>query len=536
MTESQPDPISRPNSALAGPPHLAQLRFVNARLEKNPHPREDYSRQFSPDRQTPESQRTPFIPWPDIDPIEDLKEAKAWAAEEAKRLEQFYAGRVLLRKEEPEKYGIFGEDPEYWDSQTSHWKFEYEKLAEEYDRRKQLEAQGNANEEYAEALLLSPIQSSSSSPSDGISRATAAGIDKHKPAAIRPSRQTFTKSPSQHLKKRSPIHRSQYSSMSDSDYEPVSRPKSTINGFPSFCQVQLVNKALEKNPHPRKDFYRQFSITPERQTPESQRTPQWSISDPAEYREAADCAEEARDSLKRFYAGRVLLRKDPDRFMACGCNAAYWRSKAKEWLDEIQNLQEEYETRIEQEQRGEAEKGYAQAVLSSPLQSPSRSPSDDTLRVAAPNIKRQKPVFVRHPQQPIGKSRSQSRKKLPHPQQPTPNHSSDSISKVTKGRQRSRDGLGRGEKDESSLNQKRLRKRQRRETTDPPPTHQSDPVTKTGRGPRKRNWNISKASTEGTSKRKKLPSSTFQAPRVLPWDLRSRNVTLKMQYPNKNGA
>lgn len=329
MTESQPDPISRPNSALARPPHLAQLRFVNARLEKNPHPREHYSRQFSPDRQTPESQRTPFITWPDPDPIEELKEAKAWATEETKRLERFYAGRVSLRKEEPEKYGIFGEDPEYWDSQTSQWKAEYEKLVEEYDRRKQLEAEGKAIEGYAEALRLSPIQSLSSPPPNGVLRATPTGVDKHKPAATSPFWQTVTKSPSQHPRKRSSIQRSPYSSMSDCDYEPISRPNSTINGFPSFCQVHLVNKALEKNPHPREDFYRQFSITPERQTPESQRTPQWSISDPEEYREAAECAEDARDSLKRFYAGRLLLRKDPDGFMVCGCNAAYWRSKAK---------------------------------------------------------------------------------------------------------------------------------------------------------------------------------------------------------------
>ena len=201
MTEEQPDPITRPNSTVDRLPALAQLHFVNARLEKNRHPREHYSRQFSPDRQTPESQRTPVMIWPDPDPIEDLKEAKVWAANEGKRLERFYTGRVLLRKEEPERYGIFGEDPEYWDSQTSHWKAEYERLAAEYDRRTQLEAEGKVHEGFAQALLLSPSQSPSPSPTDGILRATAAGIRKHKPTATRPSQ---TNGPSQPYKKRSP--------------------------------------------------------------------------------------------------------------------------------------------------------------------------------------------------------------------------------------------------------------------------------------------------------------------------------------------
>ncbi|CAD6572909.1 MAG: hypothetical protein ASARMPREDX12_005542 [Alectoria sarmentosa] len=315
MTEAHLDPISRPNSTLGRLPALAQLHFVNASLEKNPHPRECYSRQFSvtPDRQTPESQRTPFMPWPDPDPIEELKEAKAWAAEEAKRLEQFYAGRVLLRKEEPEKYGIFGEDPEYWDSQTSHWKAEYEKLADEYDWRKQLEAERNANEGYAEALLLSPLQMASLPPSDEILQATALKTENQKPN-------------------------------------------------------------------------------------------------------------------------------------------------------------------------------------------------------------------VRLPEQPFAKSRVEPSEKRPHPQQPTPDPSTDSITKGTKSQKHSCVGLGRREEDERSFDQTRLRKEQWTEDADLTPTHKSDPVVKTAREPRKRDWKASKVRKKGASKRKKLPSSKSQAPRLLPWDLRSRHV------------
>lgn len=102
--------------------------------------------------------------------------------------------------------------------------------------------------------------------------------------------------------------------MSHSDYEPITRPNSAI---PSFCQVQYVNEGLEQNPHPREDFYRHFSVTPERQTPESQRTPVRPVFYPEEYAEAADAAKKATTSLKRFYVGRRLLREDPGGSMVC---------------------------------------------------------------------------------------------------------------------------------------------------------------------------------------------------------------------------
>lgn len=235
MIEAHPDLISCPNSAGDRLPHFPQLRFVNAGLEKNPHPREHYERQFSPDRQTPESQRTPLITWPEPDPIEELKEAKAWAADQAKRLGKFYAGRLLLRKEEPERYGIFGENTEYWDSQTSHWKTEYEKLAEEYDRRKKLEADGKVNEGFAQALLLSPIQSPSPPPPNSILRATAAEIKKHKPSVVGPSRQPVTDRRSS----RERVKRSPYLSQ----LNPEDKPKILVR-----VSKRLQQKGKEKEP------------------------------------------------------------------------------------------------------------------------------------------------------------------------------------------------------------------------------------------------------------------------------------------------
>lgn len=206
MTEASPDPITRPNSTRGRLPLILQLRFVNAGLEKNPHPRKHYERQFSitPERQTPESQQTPLIVWTEPDPIEELEDAKARARDEAERLEKFYAGRLLLREEEPERYGIFGEDPEYWCSQIDHWESEYEKLAKEYDRRKQLEAEGKVHEGFAQALLFSPIQSPSPSPPNGLLGATATGIKKYRPTAVRPSKQAVTTSSSQRRLKRLP--------------------------------------------------------------------------------------------------------------------------------------------------------------------------------------------------------------------------------------------------------------------------------------------------------------------------------------------
>ena len=188
MTESQPDPITRPNSALSVWPFLAQLHLVNAGLERNSHPREHYSRQFSvtPERQTPESQRTPYIPWSEPDPVEELKEAKEWAAKEAKRLENFYAGRLLLKKEEQERYGILREDTDYWYSQKAHWKSEYEKLEKEYNRRRQWEAEGKATDGWAQSMLLSPIKASPPRPSDGILLATPAGSDINIRASLQP--------------------------------------------------------------------------------------------------------------------------------------------------------------------------------------------------------------------------------------------------------------------------------------------------------------------------------------------------------------
>ncbi|MCJ1459109.1 hypothetical protein MMC28_009486 [Mycoblastus sanguinarius] len=172
MPGSDTDPISRPNSANDGLPVLVQLQLVDTELEKNPLPRTDFGRHFSltPERHTPESQRTPVLNTPsDLDPAEELRDAKAWAAQEAKSLQRFYLGRELLREEEPEQHGIFSEDPYYWRCQARHWLSETYKHVNEFETRKLSEQRGDSKEGYARTLLISPIQSPSPPPSNDTS-------------------------------------------------------------------------------------------------------------------------------------------------------------------------------------------------------------------------------------------------------------------------------------------------------------------------------------------------------------------------------
>ena len=309
--------------------------------------------------------------------------------------------------------------------------------------------------------------------------------------------------------------------MSTSDYDPISRPNSAFDEIPG-CQLQLVDEGLERNPHRREDFYREFSVTPERQTPESQRTPDWPRPDPEEFREVADAAWEAAQSLKRFYTGRVLFRKDPDGSMICGYTTAYWQSKTKEWLNEVQRLEEQYEQRLDQEQKGGAQEGYAEALLLSPP--PSSPAADGISRTPTPNTKKRDPAVSRLSSSPTARTPPQSSKIPPYMQQPTPNDSSESISEVAKGRNSSHGKSRRNDKDGKGLDQIHPKKRRQRVKRGPKPTYKSDPVAMPGGQLRTRIWRVSKANPKEASQRKKLSSVASQTTRSLPWDLRSRDA------------
>ena len=319
--------------------------------------------------------------------------------------------------------------------------------------------------------------------------------------------------------------------MFTSDYDPITRPNSAFDEPPG-CQLQLVDEGLERKPHRREDFYREFSVTPERQTPESQRTPNWPRSDPEEIREAADVAWKAALSLKRFHTGRVLFRKDPNGSMICGYTTAYWQSKTKEWLNEVRKLEEQYEQRLDQEQKGGAHEGYAEALLLSP---PPSSPADDGIsRTPTPNTKERDPAGSRLSLNPTARSPPQSHKISSSLQQPTPNDSSETISEVANGRKRSRGGSRRCDEDGKGLNQIQSKKRQQRVKRGPKPSHKSDLVPMSGRQIRTKNWRVSKASAKEGSQRKKGSSVASQTPRSLPWNLRSRAAMSNYQSVRKS--
>ena len=322
--------------------------------------------------------------------------------------------------------------------------------------------------------------------------------------------------------------------MSDSDYEPISRPSSAINdAFSNFCQVSLINEALEKNPHPRQDYYRQFSVTPERQTPESQRTPWWPTPDPQEYKAAIGEAQKAKDSLARFYAGRLILKDDPEDSIIYGCDPPHWRSKAKEWTDEVHKLQKQYETRIQQERRRKAKKGYAQALLLSPLHSPPLSGGrlPRVIRLlkipAAKNNEIRKQISTRPSKSGTNPSQGKS--------QPTAVHNTTSNLRTSQKRTRTEVETN----EEETLDQTSCTKRQRREVTTVSRKQEPVSVSKSTRGLPKSTSKISKSKATGGLKRKKLGSKgkesrpkekkpALVAPvtqRNLPWNLRSRGVT-----------
>ena len=161
MDESEDELRSLPCSAEENKymPVMVQLHLVDAALEENFLPREDFYRQYpvTPERLTPEAERTP--PPPILTPGEILEAEKTWAARVAKGLGQFYAGRVLLRKDEAERHGVLGESPEYWSLKANEWQDEGWKLIVETLKRERLELNGEAEEGYARVMLASPLQS-----------------------------------------------------------------------------------------------------------------------------------------------------------------------------------------------------------------------------------------------------------------------------------------------------------------------------------------------------------------------------------------
>ena len=313
--------------------------------------------------------------------------------------------------------------------------------------------------------------------------------------------------------------------MDDSDVEPRSLPCSNPEakvGLPVIVQLHLADAGLEKNPYPREDFYRQYSITPERQTPEEERTPPPPIRSTEEIlQDSKDWATGFADTLKKFHAGRIMLRKfEAEQHGVYQEDPDYWSAQAEDWQAELWTLVKEMGKRKKRELKGEAKPGYAQAMLLSPLQSPSPLPLFSTVPKVLQHLKpstamnHESPEIDRRPSQP---HEEPSQELL----QPIPEHDPSDLHTFSKAQKRKRSD-DRDQEDESSELTGHS-KRQRRQMTIPQGQELAS-ATKMTQEPDKTVPKASRTKAHEEAKRHSFTAKTPLAQPRLPWKLRSRKV------------
>ena len=311
--------------------------------------------------------------------------------------------------------------------------------------------------------------------------------------------------------------------MNDSDGEPGLLPCSAEEariGMPTIVQLHLVDATLEKSPQPREDFYRQYSVTPERQTPEEERTPQPPIYTPGAFlKNRKDWAASVAKGLKQFHAGRVMLRKETERYGILEEDPDYWSAKASHWQDEMWKLMKELGKRKKRELKGEAEEGYAQAMLLSPPQSQSPPLSNGSLPGIAQQLKTFTAISSGLPKNSTRPS--QFHEGPPQGQlQTTPEHNPDHLPTPTKDQKRT---LTEVESDEEkSVNQPSPTKRQCRAIATTQQKQQLVSATRSTQRQRRPMSEASQSKDKGAPSRKDLP--VFSAQRTLPWKLRPRDM------------
>lgn len=311
--------------------------------------------------------------------------------------------------------------------------------------------------------------------------------------------------------------------MDDFDPDPVSMPCSNEEariGMPAIVQLHLVNAALEKNPHPREDYYRQYSITPERRTPEAERTPPPPLYSPRTIldQEKAWAASVAK-GLKKFHAGRVMLRKEEaEQHGVLEEEPDFWSSKAKYWQDEVWRLMKEMGKRKKQELKGEAEEGYARAMLLSPLQSPSPPPSNRSLQELDQPLKTATAISDELPKTNMQPHTGPTQKPLQHTPERDPNR--DHSANLPKGQKHTRSAVE--DYEDESVDQNRRPKRQRRQISTARQKQEPIPATKSSQDAGKNMSKVSKPKAKEGPKTKYQPTPATK--RTLPWKLRSRDV------------
>ena len=312
--------------------------------------------------------------------------------------------------------------------------------------------------------------------------------------------------------------------MDESEDEPRSLPCSAEEAkyMPVMVQLHLVDAALEKLPLHREDFYLQYPVTPERQTPEGERTPPPPVYSPGTIlKSEKGWAADVSKTLAQFHAGRLLLRKeetedhgtleeDPD----------YWSSKATDWQGELWKLMIEMGKRKKLELKGEAEEGYALAMLSSPLQSPSLRPMDGSLPEVAQHSKMSNKISDGGPDTSMCSSQLDAGS-LQGPSHTKPDPNSHYLRSLTKGVKRTRTAVE--DHEEGSLDQISRAKRPRREIATAKQKHKPLPATKSAQDPGERTPNISLTNTPVQPRWKNILKASL-AHCTLPWRLWSSNV------------
>ena len=318
--------------------------------------------------------------------------------------------------------------------------------------------------------------------------------------------------------------------------EPRSLPCSAEEAkyMPVMVQLHLVDAALGTDSRPREDFYRQYSVTPERQTPEEERTPPPPIySRGALAKLEKEWALSVAEALKQFYAGRVMIRKfEAEQHGLLEEDPEFWSSKASEWQDEGWRLMVKMGRREQLELNGEAEEGYALEMFASPLQSPYLPSSDDDLPHVATDL--HKATNPGSDLLSMDTRPSQLHAEASHePSHSAPNHNPDSLSRSTKGRKRTL--ADDNSHEQESSDQIRHTKRQPRAILAAKHKQEPIPSTKPRRNPRRNVPKISRTNAKARPRRNNI-AKTSSAPRSLPWNLRSRSTTSNRQTDLKTNA
>ena len=271
---------------------------------------------------------------------------------------------------------------------------------------------------------------------------------------------------------------------------PCSAPEAKA-GLPPFVQLYLVDEALRRNPEPREDFYRQYSITPERQTPPA-----------VILQEAKDFAANVAEGLKKFHAGRVLLRKEEaEQHGDLEQDPDYWISKAYRWRGHGSSFLRELRKRRKKERKKEAEEGYANALFLSPAQSLSPATSDrvpsEITQQSKPfaGISSGSPEINMHPSQPLAKTSQESLEF-------TPGYNRDDPPTLPKGRKRKHSEVE--DQEQKTLEHTCRTKRQRRGIATEQQKQEPVPDTKSTEGMGRTMPQLRSTKAHGRTRRKVL--------------------------------